>query len=65
MDEYLSQIAIIEFVVSEVEETTEDMLYHVLRRLHMRTFEPDDFETHWQGRDLVLYLRHLNRIRSY
>lgn len=64
MDRYLAQIAIIEFVVRQVEETTEDMLYHVLRQMHMRSFEADEHETHWQGRDLVVYLRHLNRIRS-
>lgn len=65
MDQYLGQIAIIEFVVQQVEEATEDMLYHVLRQMHMRQFEADEHETHWQGRDLVVYLRHLNRIRSY
>lgn len=65
MDQYLGQIAVIEFVVQQVEEATEDMLYHLLRQLRMREFEADDHETHWQGRDLVVYLKHLNRIRSY
>jgi hypothetical protein len=64
MDEYLAQFAIIEFVVQEVEEGVENMLYHILRAQHMRTFDVDEFETQWRGRDLMVYLKSLNRIRS-
>jgi len=64
MDSYLGQIAIIEFVVQEVEESTENMLYHILRAQRMRNFDVDEYETHWHGRDLMVYLKSLNRIRG-
>lgn len=64
MDEYLAQIAVIEFVVQEIEEATENLLYHILRAQHMRSFDVDEYETQWRGRDLMVYLKSLNRIRS-
>jgi hypothetical protein len=59
MDEYQAQIAIIEFVVSEIEDVTQVMV-HDFMRTHL--FDVDERETRWRGRDLLVFLRSFGRL---
>lgn len=61
MDEYLAKIAIIEYVVQEIEDVTLTLIEHLIGTPR---FEVDEYATRWQGRDLLVYLKRLERIRG-